>query len=909
MMVTGGTAPYTFSVGTGTLPAGLSLNASNGAITGTPTAPGTFTIKVTDANGVVAATTCTFTIVSGPALACSAVTTGEVGVAFSSTPTISGGTAPYTFSVATGTLPAGLTLNAATGAITGTPTAAGTFTIQVKDANGSVATTTCPYTIAAPPTLACSSVSSGEVGVALNSPAPTVTGGVAPYTFSVGTGTLPAGLTLNASTGAITGTPTATGTFTIKVTDHNGAVATTTCQFVIATAVNLVCGSCGASKATTGTAYSASLSVTGGAGPYKYSITGGSLPPGLTLNASTGVISGTPTTPGSYTFTSQVVDNNGGVDTATCTITVVGPPVDLECGTCGVGKATVGMAYTAQLTVNGGAAPFTYSIISGSLPPGLTFNASTGAITGTPTTAGTYSITTKVVDKNGSTDTTTCTIVVQPSPITLNCGPCSASKAMVGTPYSATMTVSGGTGPYTYSIVSGTLPPGLTLNASTGTISGTPTTGGTYTVTAQVTDKNGYTDTDVCTIVVSTPPVNLSCGACGSSNGKVGTAYSTTLAISGGQAPFTYSISSGSLPPGLTLNSSTGAISGTPTAAGSFTFTSKVVDKNGNSDTATCTIVITGAPLNLDCGTCGASKATVGSYYSATYSVTGGAGPFTFSIISGSLPAGLTLNSSTGTISGTPTSPGTYNFTAKVVDKYGNTDTQACTLVVLASPVNLTCGSCGSGNATVGDWYSSNLSVSGGASPYTYSIASGSLPPGLSLSSTGVISGTPTTAGSYTFTSKVVDKNGYSDTATCTIVVAAAALNLNCGTCGASQATVGTAYSATYQVIGGTPGFTFSIVSGSLPAGLTLNTSTGTISGTPTSVGTYTFTAKVVDSKGKTDTQACTVVIVAPPITQLRTLLGRQRLGGNRIFGDHDHQQRNSLVLVFGGIRFSAART
>jgi hypothetical protein len=148
---------------------------------------------------------------------------------------VSGGTPPYTFSVATGTLPASLTLNPSTGAITGTPTAAGTFTIKVTDANGVVAVTTCPYTIVpgSPPSpLTCPSISSGEVGVPFNSPAIAVSGGTPPYTFSVATGTLPAGLTLNPSTGAITGTPTATGTFTIEATDANGLVIGT-CPFAV----------------------------------------------------------------------------------------------------------------------------------------------------------------------------------------------------------------------------------------------------------------------------------------------------------------------------------------------------------------------------------------------------------------------------------------------------------------------------------------------------------------------------------------------------------------------------------------------------------------------------------------------------------------------------------------------------
>ncbi len=144
--------------------------------------------------------------------------------------TVNGGLAPYTFSVATGTLPTGLTLNAVDRCDhhRRTPTAAGTFTIQVKDANGSVV---CRHLRRSPsvpgPTVTCSTTNSGEVGVPFNSPAMKVTGGVGPYTFSVATGTLPTGLTLNATTGAITGTPTAAGTFSIQVKDANGVVVAT----------------------------------------------------------------------------------------------------------------------------------------------------------------------------------------------------------------------------------------------------------------------------------------------------------------------------------------------------------------------------------------------------------------------------------------------------------------------------------------------------------------------------------------------------------------------------------------------------------------------------------------------------------------------------------------------------------
>jgi hypothetical protein len=274
-------------------------------------------------------------------------------------------------------------------------------------------------------------------------------------------------------------------------------------------------------------------------------------------------------------------------------------PLDIQCGTCGAGNATVGSAYSATLTATGGTPAYTFSIYSGSLPAGLSLNASTGVISGTPTTAGTYAITFKVKDSKGNTDTVSCTIIVSVAAVDLQCGTCGAGKATTGKAYSATLQVIGGTPSFTFSITSGTLPTGLSLNSSTGVISGTPTKAGTYTITFKVVDSKGKSDTSTCTIVV-VAPVDLQCGACGGTNASVGVGYSSSLAVNGGVAPFTFSLVSGSsLPPGLSLNPTTGVISGTPTTPGSYTFTTKVSDANGTTDTATCTIIVKGS---VKCG-------------------------------------------------------------------------------------------------------------------------------------------------------------------------------------------------------------------------------------------------------------------------------------------------------------------
>lgn len=194
-------------------------------------------------------------------------------------------------------------------------------------------------------------------------------------------------------------------------------------------------------------------------------------------------------------------------------------------------------------------------------------------------------------------------------------------------------------------------------------------------------------------LIASVPPaLTLACPA---SSGQVGVSYSSSLTAGGGVPPYTFSIISGSLPPGLTLNSSTGLISGKPTQASTFSFTAKVVDSSGNStiDTVTtgCTIVTcptTQIKLTL---TCPSNSGQVGTQYNSALVASGGVQPYTFSIISGSLPPGLTLNPATGVISGMPTTPGPFSFTAQVVDSSGNkssnTVTSNCTITINATCV------------------------------------------------------------------------------------------------------------------------------------------------------------------------------------------------------------------------------
>jgi hypothetical protein len=182
-------------------------------------------------------------------------------------------------------------------------------------------------------------------------------------------------------------------------------------------------------------------------------------------------------------------------------------------------------------------------------------------------------------------------------------------------------------------------------------------------------------------------PAPLSITTASLPNGTTGVAYSQTLAATGGTTPYTWAISSGSLPSGLSLVTSTGDITGTPSATGTSNFTARVTDNVSATATKALSIVVT-APAALSITTSSLPGGTVGVAYSQTLAATGGVTPYTWAIASGSLPSGLSLNSSTGAITGTPSASGTSNFTARVTDSQvptGATATKALSIVVTVS--------------------------------------------------------------------------------------------------------------------------------------------------------------------------------------------------------------------------------
>jgi hypothetical protein len=871
--VSGGAAPYSFSVTSGSLPAGLTLSSATGVIAGTPTAAGTstFTAQVEDASGTKASASFHITINAagnGQVLSLSPLPGATVGVPYNATIVVSGGTAPYTCLQTGGTLPAGLSLSASC-AVSGTPTTAGTsaFTVKATDSSNPALTITGPesitvaaagsLTLSSPPNATVGTPYSGIIGVA---------GGTAPYNCLIVSGTLPAGLTLGAGC-VITGTPTTAGTsnLTVTATDSSSPIKTITGPVsltVLPSALTLTLSTL--PGATVGVPYSATIGVSGGTAPYSCVQTGGTLPTGLTLSASC-VVSGTPTTAGTSTLQVKASDSSSPAETVTGpesitvaaagTLTITSPPA-----------ATVGTPYSGTIGVTGGTAPYSCVITAGTLPAGLTLGAGC-LVTGTPTIAGTSTVTVKATDASSPIKTTTgpVTLTVNPSALTLTLA--TLPGATVGVPYTATVGVSGGTAPYACSEVGGALPAGLTLAANCA-VSGTPTTAGTSTVQVKATDSSSPVETVTGPESITVAPLG-SLTITSPPNATVGTPYSGTIGVSGGTAPYTCVITAGTLPAGLTLGAGC-VITGTPTTAGTTSVTVKATDSGNPAKTTTSPVVVTVNPSALVLTLSTLPGATVGVPYSATIGVSGGTAPYACSQAGGTLPAGLTLSASC-VVSGTPTTAGTSTVQVKATDSSNPVETVTGPESITVSPAPLTLTLATLPGATVGVHYSATIGVSGGTAPYACSQVGGTLPAGLSLSAGCVVSGTPTTAGTSTLQVKATDSSNPVETVTGpeSITVSPAPLTLTLATL--PGATVGVPYSATIGVSGGTAPYACSQAGGTLPAGLTLSAGC-VVSGTPTTAGTSTVQVKATDSSNPVETVTGPESITVSPAPLTLTL-------------------------------------
>jgi hypothetical protein len=756
----GGTPPATWSIVSGGLPGGLSLRASSGVISGTPSSstknPIYIEFKATDSAGKSASKTLSLTILAKPNITTSVLPIREVGAPYKVILKNTGGLSPFTWTINSGSLPDGLTLNSRTGEISGAANQtadAVDITFAVTDSLGGIDTRILNITIQGPPLITTTLLANGEIGNDYTGIL-TAKNGTAPYTWSIVMGDLPDGLELDPTTGEISGNADSAGTFQIlfQVTDSVSGCSTR--QLSITILSGPLINDLSLNDGEIGLSYYQTLTASGGTSPYKWSIVSGVLPAGLVFNANAGLISGKPTVVvNSLSITFKVTSKLGGSSTKTLQISTFTKPVITTSTLAGV---ETGLYYLQTLSAAEGKDPYTWSVQSGQLPEGFTLDPGTGNIAGTTSIAPTSrTITFKVTDKLGGTASKGLTIKVA-------AGPAITTAALpdgeVGIAFNNSLAAKGGVPPYTWSLISGILPPDLTLNKNTGMIKGTPSKSADPSqLTFQVADSLGGTGTKNFNFTVFSPP-GISTTAM--AQGEIKRKYSQRLDTSGGTSPFTWSVQSGKLPSGLSLNKKTGVVSGTPKTAGTTTLTFKVTDKNGGAGIKELTIKVSAAPTITTKSPLASGE--IGIAFQQTLSAANGVEPYTWSMSSKALPQGLTLNPATGLISGTPTK--STNGTAivfKVTDSLGGYATRSITIKIFAAPVITTAKLA---NGKTGTSYKQTLAKSGGTAPFTWSVIGDNLPTGLTLNpATGVISGKPSQkTGVISITIKLTDSLGVS---------------------------------------------------------------------------------------------------------------------------------------------------
>ncbi|HKP11731.1 MAG TPA: putative Ig domain-containing protein, partial [Blastocatellia bacterium] len=429
--------------------------------------------------------------------------------------------------------------------------------------------------------------------------------------------------------------------------------------------------------------YSQTLVASGGTSPYTWSLADGSgpLPQGLVLNES-GIIGGTPTAEGDYVFTLQVTDAAHATSQKDFSINVTRVSSDLDAAFVSQEvptKLEPGQGFLAVFHfVNSGAQVWNLTtlylrsqnptdnalwggnvvpIFGNPVGPGETLEAHFIAFA--PRTSGVYDFQWQLYQEGAGwlgqmTANVKITVGDGISPLLITSG--AAAEAVQGQAFTYPLAATGGVSPYTWALTAGALPQGLALNPASGLLAGTPTATGAATCTVAVTDTNSRKAEIILTINVLPPPLDLMTAQMGA--GQQGVAYTQQLAAAGGKPPYAWSIATGALPAGLALNPTSGAVSGTPSVSGTFNVTVAVTDAESRRVSKAFALVVNAPQLTLQVATL--LDALMGQSFSYQPAAAGGRQPYTWSVTSGALPAGLTLNASTGLISGTPTAAGSF---------------------------------------------------------------------------------------------------------------------------------------------------------------------------------------------------------------------------------------------------------
>lgn len=761
---------------------------------------------------------------------------GVVNQAYSITPIVSGGTAPYTYALDTD-LPSALSFDTTTGKITGTFKVATVYngTMTVTDSVGNTTTCAVAFSSVEQVKFIPISLSDMDAGQTISQPLLT-TGGGGNKVFSY-TGKLPDGLDFDPTKGLLYGTVSGSGAYDLSftVTDDSGS-DTLSGRITVYTAME---ASGIPSTMTVGVDADAEINITGGKTPYTVTMTG-SLPAGVTAIDSNTKLTGAPTTVDTTSAVFTITDATNATLTYPVTISTVNivkitPITDVQ-------NVYYDIDYSLQLeTTNGSGVP-TFSIGSGAFPSGIGIDSRKGLISGRATPVATSTSVTVIVTDDSGSDQITLQFDVS-SNLTVSG---SATNNFVGTAYSFTPTVIGAlNGKFTASIAPA-LAPGLSLDPATGKIYGTPTKSGDYSYILTINDGK-YTKTlpisfsiyDVVKIT-SAPPAST-----------VGQSSNWLISVTGGSGERSY-YQSGVLPDGLSFNNTAPAIGGVPTKAGTFTYTLTVVDATGQynftiEQTISDVLEITGTP----------SPVKVGDVFSFVPTVTGGIVTKRIFTTDVTLPSYLSFDKATGRIYGIMGTEQSIAVTLGVSD--GITQVSLPVVIQSYTAVTLVAAS-GTIQTPIGSVFSWEPSVLHGVGQKTFSVVSGSYPPELTFDPlTGLLKGTLTSTWNDVLKITVTDDSGsstqsYSFAAIAPLVVSYPSV----------IAATGQSRNFAPQITGGADNKTFKLVS-AVSDGIKIDASTGVITANVLDVRSA-YNAIVQYSDAFTTATVTVTIVQVPPL-------------------------------------------
>lgn len=702
-----------------------------------------------------------------------------------------------------------------------------------------------------------------------------VSGGMPPYHFQIHRGAVPAGLYLDEQSGVLYGWPEhgAVEKVTLEILDSAGDLVRK--EFLLITRNKAVMAENGPLQIlpqklqdiTVGRRYFAELFTEGGSHPFRFRLVSGSLPPGIELLTEEGILFGRAAEAGSFPFEIEVTDGIDGSNRKGFQIDVKDSPLYLT--TPSLPEGHVGVPYSYILEAEGGMPSYRWSLRSGEWPEGLRFDSESGQVAGVPHRERNVRLIIGVQDKEGSFDSAEFTLVVRGGALSVSEQELPAG--VVGRFYHIQLKAGGGQPPYKWNLLSN-LPAGLDFSGENGVLSGIPKEPFDDQIKVRVEDQTGQQAEISLRLIIIEKPLTLLLPSMISM--AVGEFLFFPITAEGGSPDYVWRLLEGS-PHGFQILD-TGILAGIPSSPAKTLVKIQVVDQSGETRSGSIPVEVRNEDLKIVTG-----SLPPGQYLSAYHGELSGRGgnlPYRWSINPGNLPDGLALDGNTGVISGTAQEHGFFNPEVTLLSKDGRSVRSNLQLHIAAGQLNILTRELSSGY--VGRNYDEVIEVAGGLAPYRWQIISGGLPQGLFLDgAAGSIQGLPVEGRTVEFEMEVADATGERAAQSYRLTIEGDELKIE--TAFLEEAAVSKPYQHAMAAKGGIAPYRWSIVEGTFPPLLTLDTAAGIFSGIPQNAGEFSILMRVEDASGEYAAKPFTLNVRPEPLHFLTSTLHAANLGEN----------------------------